>query len=57
MKKIIILVSGLIVFNINISSQNILKPAPRGFDSLNIDIQHGKIDSLWAEDNLEFRFR
>jgi enterochelin esterase-like enzyme len=33
--------------NINTNSQNIIKQAPQGFDSLQTDIPHGKIDTVF----------
>ncbi|HVO74921.1 MAG TPA: alpha/beta hydrolase-fold protein [Ignavibacteriaceae bacterium] len=47
MKKIFILISALFFFCINANSQNLLKHAPQGFDSLRTRILHGKIDSIY----------
>jgi len=46
MKKLIALFASLIVVNMNTNSQDIVKHAPAGFDSLRTGIAHGKIDSI-----------
>ena len=46
MKKLIALFSWLIVVTVSANSQNIVKHAPVGFDSLRTGIAHGKIDSI-----------
>lgn len=46
MKKLIVLVSVLIALSIHSHSQNIIKHAPAGFDSLRTSIPHGKIDTV-----------
>lgn len=46
MKKLISLFASLIVVIANANSQNIVKHAPAGFDSLLTGIAHGKIDSI-----------
>lgn len=46
MKKLIVLSALLIVVIITANSQNIIKYAPAGFDSLRTGIAHGKIDSI-----------
>jgi enterochelin esterase-like enzyme len=49
MKQIFFLISALFLFSISVSSQNITKHAPKGFDSLRIDIPLGKIDTVYYE--------
>jgi hypothetical protein len=47
--KLIIILSlfvGTILFNSVANSQNIVIPAPLGFDIVRSDIPHGKIDSV-----------
>jgi len=46
MKKLISLFASLIVVFVTANSQNIIKHAPTGFDSLRTGIAHGKIDSI-----------
>lgn len=46
MKKLIVLFASLIVIILNSNSQNIVKHAPEGFDSIRTGIAHGKIDSI-----------
>jgi enterochelin esterase-like enzyme len=46
MKKLIILFTVLIVVIFTANSQNIVRHAPAGFDSLRIGIAHGKIDTI-----------
>lgn len=46
MKKLIALFASLIVVSVTANSQNIVKHAPAGFDSLRTGIAHGKIDSI-----------
>jgi enterochelin esterase-like enzyme len=46
MKKLIALFASLIVAIVSANSQNIVKHAPEGFDSLRTGIAHGKIDSI-----------
>jgi enterochelin esterase-like enzyme len=46
MKKLIALFASLIVVIVTANSQNIVKHAPEGFDSLRTGIAHGKIDSI-----------
>ena len=46
MKKLIALFASLIVVIVTANSQNIVKHAPVGFDSLRTGIAHGKIDSI-----------
>jgi enterochelin esterase-like enzyme len=46
MKKLIALFASLIVIIVTANSQNIIKHAPAGFDSLRTGIAHGKIDSI-----------
>jgi enterochelin esterase-like enzyme len=46
MKKLITLYAALIVVIVTANSQNIVKHAPAGFDSLRTGIAHGKIDSI-----------
>ena len=46
MKKIIALVCGLILTSTYVFPQNIERHAPAGFDSLLINIPHGKIDTI-----------
>jgi enterochelin esterase-like enzyme len=46
MKKLTALFASLIVVIVTANSQNIVKHAPAGFDSLRTGIAHGKIDSI-----------
>jgi enterochelin esterase-like enzyme len=46
MKRRTVFISALFVFSILAYSQEILKHAPQGFDSLRADIAHGKIDTV-----------
>jgi enterochelin esterase-like enzyme len=46
MKKIIALVCGLILASANVFPQNVERHAPAGFDSLLINITHGRIDTI-----------
>ena len=46
MKKLIALSASLIVVIVTANSQDIVKHAPAGFDSLRTEILHGKIDSI-----------
>lgn len=46
MKKYFALFASLIVIIVTANSQNIVKHAPAGFDSLRTGIAHGKIDSI-----------
>jgi enterochelin esterase-like enzyme len=46
MKKLIALFAALIVVIMTANSQNIVKHAPAGFDSLRSGIAHGRIDSI-----------
>jgi enterochelin esterase-like enzyme len=46
MKKLIALFASLIVVIVTANSQNIVKHAPAGFDSLRTGIAHGKIDTI-----------
>jgi enterochelin esterase-like enzyme len=46
MKKLIALITAIFVFSSYANSQNIVKHAPQGFDSLRISIAHGKIDTI-----------
>jgi enterochelin esterase-like enzyme len=46
MKKLITLFTALIVIIFTANSQNIVKHAPVGFDSLRTGITHGKIDTI-----------
>jgi len=47
MKQIFFLIFALFLFSISASSQSITKHAPKGFDSLRIDIPLGKIDTVY----------
>ncbi len=47
MKQLILSVSVLLVFSLCANSQDIVKHAPQGFDSLRTDIPHGKIDTVY----------
>jgi enterochelin esterase-like enzyme len=49
MNQLMLLVSVLLAFSLCANSQNIVKHAPQGFDSLRADIPHGKIDSIYYE--------
>ena len=46
MKRLFVLIIGYFMSLANGYSQNILKHAPQGFDSLNTEIPHGKIDTI-----------
>ena len=46
MKQVILLAFAAFSFILSASSQEIVKYAPPGFDSLRIDILHGKIDTI-----------
>ncbi|HET9432160.1 MAG TPA: alpha/beta hydrolase-fold protein, partial [Chitinophagaceae bacterium] len=46
MKKLISFFTGTVMFWTVTTAQNILKQAPRGFDSLRTEIAHGKIDTI-----------
>src|SRR5450759_5833586 len=46
MKKYFALFASLVVIIVTANSQNIVKHAPAGFDSLRTGIAHGKIDSI-----------
>ena len=46
MNKLISLITGLVMIWTTTPAQNILKQAPRGFDSLRTEIAHGKIDTI-----------
>ena len=46
MKKLISLFASLIMVIMTANSQNIVKHAPAGYDSLRTGIAHGKIDSI-----------
>jgi len=46
MKQVILLVFAAFLFIFSGSSQEMVKYAPPGFDSLRIDIPHGKIDTI-----------
>jgi enterochelin esterase-like enzyme len=47
MKQLSILNSALLVFSLSAYSQNIVKHAPQGFDSLRTGIPQGKIDTVY----------
>ena len=49
MKRLLFLISLLIVFNLSPKAQSFEKQAPQGFDSLLANIPHGKIDSIMYE--------
>jgi enterochelin esterase-like enzyme len=46
MKQLILLFFATFAFSLFANSQNIVKQAPQGFDSLRADIAHGKIDTI-----------
>lgn len=46
MNKLISVITGLVMIWTTAPAQNILKQAPRGFDSLRTEIAHGKIDTI-----------
>jgi enterochelin esterase-like enzyme len=46
MKKLFSNISLIVLLNICANAQNILKQAPQGFDSLQVNIPHGKIDTV-----------
>ena len=47
MKKFVFSLFVLSLFNVFSYSQNLVKHAPAGFDSLQVNIAHGKIDSIY----------
>ncbi|MBN1695627.1 esterase family protein [candidate division WOR-3 bacterium] len=47
MKQIFLLISTLFAFNLIANSRNIVKHAPKGFDTLRIGISQGKIDTVF----------
>jgi enterochelin esterase-like enzyme len=51
MKKILCFISILFVFTGSNFAQKIINRAPKGFDSLRVDIPKGKIDSVYYESN------
>jgi len=46
MKQLFLLISTIFAFNLIADSGNIVKHAPKGFDTLRIGIPHGKIDTV-----------
>jgi enterochelin esterase-like enzyme len=46
MKQLTTLITAVFLFSISLCAQNIVKQAPPGFDSLQANIPHGKIDSF-----------
>src|SRR5436190_13160159 len=46
MKQLIFLVFAVFVFDLSVCSQEIIKQAPPGFDSLHAGIPHGRIDTI-----------
>ena len=46
MKQLMLLAFAAFAFSLPARSQNIVKQAPPGFDSLRADIAHGKIDTI-----------
>src|SRR6478752_2498637 len=49
MKQVILLAFAAFIFDLPASSQEIIKQAPAGFDSLRATIPHGKIDTITYE--------
>ncbi|HMK16707.1 MAG TPA: alpha/beta hydrolase-fold protein [Chitinophagaceae bacterium] len=49
MKQVILLAFAAFIFYLRASSQEIIKQAPAGFDSLRATIPHGKIDTITYE--------
>ena len=47
MKKLIYSIFALLLFSFLTKAQNIEKQAPSGYDSLHLNIAHGKIDSIY----------
>tara|TARA_R110002050_G_scaffold4573_2_gene22103 strand:- start:15233 stop:16150 length:918 start_codon:yes stop_codon:yes gene_type:complete len=47
MKQLILSISIFFVFSLLVNSQNTIKTAPQGFDTLHADIAHGKIDTVY----------
>jgi enterochelin esterase-like enzyme len=47
MKQLFLLISTLFAFNLIANSENIVKHAPKGFDTLRIGIPQGKIDTVF----------
>jgi len=47
MKQLFLLISTLFVFNLIADSGNIVKHAPKGFDTLRIGIPQGKLDTIF----------
>ena len=46
MNRLLITISILLLFQVSISSQNIVTPAPSGYDIVRQGIAHGKIDTI-----------
>ena len=46
MKQLMLLAFAAFAFSLPARSQNSVKQAPPGFDSLHADIAHGKIDTI-----------
>jgi enterochelin esterase-like enzyme len=46
MKESVVLLAFTIITGISLQGQNIIKPAPTGFDTLRSDILHGRIDTI-----------
>ncbi len=46
MKRIFLFIFVLLAFGIYANCQNIVRQAPKGFDSVRVDISHGKIDTV-----------
>jgi enterochelin esterase-like enzyme len=49
MKQLIFSVFVFFLFGLSANSQSIVKHAPEGFDSLRMDIPHGKIDTVYYQ--------
>lgn len=47
MKQLFFLLSALLVFSLCVNSQNIVKHAPQGFDTIRTGIQQGKLDTVY----------
>ena len=46
MNRVFLFVVVLFAFSVCVNSQNIVRQAPKGFDSLRTDIPHGRIDTI-----------
>jgi enterochelin esterase-like enzyme len=47
MKQLFCLISAILMFSLRANSQTFVKHAPLGFDSLRVDIPHGRVDTVY----------